>query len=72
MQASGVQVPLAPVGPMLAQATALWDGVAPARITVERPNDANALVTMTRDAGRSLSSVQPTVLFAGATGALKE
>ena len=72
VQASGVQVPLAPVGPMLAQATARWDGVAPARITVERPNDANALVTMTRDAGRSLSSVQPTVLFAGTTGALKE
>lgn len=70
--ASGNAAPLAPVGPMLTQAMARWDGAPPARINVERPNDANAIVSMTRDAGRSLSSVQPSVVFSGTTGAFKD
>lgn len=63
--------PLAPIGPMLAQASAHWHGAAPRRLTVEAPNKANATVAMAREEGRQIGTATPTVVFAGATGALK-
>ncbi|MDP9899778.1 PepSY-associated TM helix domain-containing protein [Variovorax ginsengisoli] len=69
-KASGSKVPLAPVAPMLAQASAHWDGAAVGRIVVHQPNDAHAVVSLTRAEGPQLSAEQPTMQFNGATGAL--
>jgi hypothetical protein len=69
-KASGNKVPLAPLAPMLAQASAHWNGAAVGRITVHQPNDANAVVSLTRAEGPQLSNDQPSMQFNGATGAL--
>lgn len=71
VKAADVTAPLAPLGPMLTQAVAHWDGTLPARIAVERPNDANAIVSLTRDAGRNLTAQPPTMVFSGTTGTLQ-
>ncbi|KAI3591187.1 iron-regulated membrane protein [Cupriavidus sp. U2] len=63
--------PLAAIGPMLAQATAHWQGAAPRRITVEAPNKANATVAVAREQGRQFGTTTPTVVFTGATGERK-
>ncbi|MCA3188197.1 PepSY-associated TM helix domain-containing protein [Cupriavidus sp.] len=63
--------PLAPVGPMLAQASAHWQGGAPHRLTIEAPNKANATVAVAREEGRQFGTTTPTVVFAGPTGELK-
>lgn len=68
VKASGIEAPLAPVGPMIRQAMAHWDGTTPARISIERPNDASAKVAVVRDAGRNMNSQAPTVVFDGTTG----
>jgi uncharacterized iron-regulated membrane protein len=68
--ASGTKAAMAPVAPMLAQASAHWDGAAVGRITVHVPNDANAVVTLRRAEGPRLSYDQPTMQFNGVTGAL--
>ncbi len=67
---SGERVALAPLGPMVAQAMAHWQGTPPGRITVNQPNDANATVIMTRQGGSTVSHKQPVMRFNGATGAL--
>ncbi|MGJ7527097.1 PepSY-associated TM helix domain-containing protein [Variovorax sp. GB1P17] len=67
---SGTKVPLAPITPMVAQASAHWDGAAVGRITVHLPNDANSVVSITRAEGPQLSYDQPSMQFNGATGAL--
>jgi len=69
-QAAGEKAPLAPIAPMLAQASAHWGGAAAGRITVHHPNDANAVVAITRAEGPRLSYDQPSMQFNGATGAL--
>ncbi|WP_423194469.1 PepSY-associated TM helix domain-containing protein [Cupriavidus sp. H18C2] len=63
--------PLAPIAPMIVQATAQWNGAAPRRIVVDAPNRANATVSVTREDGRNIRTVAPSVVFAGATGALQ-
>lgn len=63
--------PLAPIEPMLTQAVTHWQGMPPQRITVDQPNRANAVVSITRDAGRNINTAAPTMVFAGATGALQ-
>lgn len=63
--------PMAPVGPMLAQAMTHWHGMPPQRIAVEQPNNANASVSLTRAAGRDINSTAPTMVFSGTTGELK-
>ncbi|CAG9164459.1 PepSY-associated TM helix domain-containing protein [Cupriavidus pampae] len=68
VKASGEAVPLAPIGPMVRAAMAHWNGTQPARISIERPNDANAKVALLRDAGQSMNSQAPTVVFDGTTG----
>ena len=69
-KASGTKAQLAPVAPMLAQASAHWSGAPVGRITVHNPNDANAVVLLTRAEGPQLSYDQPSMQFNGATGAL--
>jgi uncharacterized iron-regulated membrane protein len=69
-KAAGQPVPLAAIGPMVAQASAHWGGAPVGRITVNNPNDANATVSLQRQDGRVISSSQPGVLFNGATGQL--
>ncbi|CAG2129072.1 PepSY-associated TM helix domain-containing protein [Cupriavidus plantarum] len=68
VKASGIEAPMAPIGPMVKQAIAHWDGTQPARISIERPNDASAKVAVLRDSGRSMNSQAPTVVFDGVTG----
>lgn len=63
--------PLAPIGPMLTQAAARWNGAPPQRIIVDRPNNANASVSLTREAGRSITDTAPAMVFSGTTGALQ-
>ncbi len=65
---AGLAAPLAPVGPMLAQASAHWGGAPVGRITVNHPNDANATVSLLRQDGHGMSSAQPSMLFNGVTG----
>ena len=60
--------PLADVAPMLLQAERAW-GAAPSRVVVTNPNDANARIELHRPAGQQLSNIEPTMTFAGATGA---
>lgn len=69
-KASGQSAPLAPIAPLLAQASQHWNGAAPGRIAVSRPGDANAVITVTRAAGREMASRAPTVQFNGVTGDL--
>jgi len=70
VKASGNKAPLAPIAPMMAQASAHWNGAAVGRITVHQPNDANAVVSLTRAEGPQLSYDKPSMLFNGTTGAL--
>ncbi len=67
---AGVAAPLAPIAPMLAQASAHWGGAPVGRITVNHPNDANATVSLLRQSGHDMSSAQPSMLFHGVSGAL--
>jgi len=67
---SGTKAALAPLAPMVAQATAHWDGAPVGRILVHQPNDANAVVSIARAEGRHLSYEQPSMQFNGTTGAL--
>jgi len=68
-KASGTEAPLAPIAPMVAQASSHWNGSPVGRITVHFPNDANAVVSITRAEGPQLSSDQPSMQFNGVTGA---
>ncbi|MES2584692.1 MAG: PepSY-associated TM helix domain-containing protein [Pseudomonadota bacterium] len=68
-KAAGVAAPLAPIGPMVEQAMAHWNGAPVGRITVNHPNDANATVSLLRQGGHDMSSLQPSMLFNGVTGA---
>ncbi|MDO9401545.1 MAG: PepSY-associated TM helix domain-containing protein [Polaromonas sp.] len=68
-KASGTKAPMAPIAPMLAQASAHWGGAPVSRITVNSPNDANAVVIVRRGDGAQMGSEQPTMQFDGVTGA---
>ncbi|HEX7866000.1 MAG TPA: PepSY-associated TM helix domain-containing protein [Variovorax sp.] len=70
VKAFGNKAPLAPIAPMMAQASAHWNGAAVGRITVHQPNDANAIVALTRAEGPQLSYDKPSMMFNGTTGAL--
>jgi len=69
-EASGRSAPLAPLAPMLADARMHWQGGSAGRVTVSRPNDANALVSFTRDEGDRISYGRgsPVRVYDGATG----
>ncbi|GGC01402.1 membrane protein [Oxalicibacterium flavum] len=67
---AGVAVPLAPLGPMIAQAQKHWGGGEVDRITVNNAGDANATVNISRQLGPKLSYLRQAVQFDGASGAL--
>ena len=67
---SGQAAPLTPLPPLLAQASSHWQGAAPGRIVIDYPGDANATIAVARQAGHAFSSIEPTMLFAGASGQL--
>lgn len=67
---AGSAAPLAPVGPLVAQASARWGAASVGRITVNNPNDAAATITVARQEGHGLSSSQPALVFDGASGRL--
>ncbi|TWI61164.1 putative iron-regulated membrane protein [Pseudoduganella lurida] len=62
--------PLAPIAPMLQEATRHWHGAPAGRVTVMFPNDANATVSITQQEGHGITSDLPTLVFNGVTGAL--
>ncbi|ONG58657.1 hypothetical protein BKE38_02425 [Pseudoroseomonas deserti] len=62
--------PLAPIGPMLAEAARRWDGGAPGRITVSNPGDAAATVQLVRAGHERVSTSAQSVTFDGVTGAV--
>jgi len=62
--------PLAPLGPMVAAASRLWNGAPVGRITVTNAGHANATVNMVLQEGRDMTQNLPNVTFAGATGAV--
>ena len=65
---SDERVPLAPIGPMLEQASRHWDGAAIGYLSVTLPGDRNATVTVTRALSSSVNTRAPTMAFNGATG----
>jgi len=67
---SGQAAPLAPVAPLVEQAARHWDGAQPGRIDITLPGDTNATIRVSRGAGKSLSSDEPSMRFDGVTGAL--
>jgi uncharacterized iron-regulated membrane protein len=67
---SGIAAPLVPMGPLVAQASARWNGAPVGRIAVNNPNDAAATITLSRQEGQDMSSSQPAMVFSGATGKL--
>ncbi|KAF1043267.1 MAG: hypothetical protein GAK35_02267 [Herbaspirillum frisingense] len=67
---AGVAAPLAPLGPVAAQAQQHWHGAGLATIVVNNPNDANATIVITRQRTRTLSYLQPGMVFEGVTGKL--
>ncbi|GAA6121600.1 PepSY-associated TM helix domain-containing protein [Acidovorax sp. FG27] len=71
-KAAGRPAALVPLGPLVEQAQARWQGAAASRAVVTFPGDANAAVTVYRDGQASLSSNQASVVFNGTTGQLLE
>jgi len=69
-EASGRRVPLAPVGPMLAEAERHFGGGRIGRVSIANPGDANAVVTIGRHDGDQLAYAATTATFDGATGRL--
>ncbi len=68
-QAAGVAAPLTPIAPLVRQAERQWGGKV-GRIAVNAPGDANAVITLSRAAGRDISTRQPSMDFDGVTGKL--
>jgi len=60
---------LAPLGPIAQQAEAHWNGARLATIVVNDPGHENASVVITRQRTRTLSYLQPAMVFDGVTGA---
>ena len=67
-EAANVPAPLAPIGPMLAEAARRWDGAAVGRIDVYRPGDANALIEFTVSDAEQLAFHRRKITFDGTTG----
>ena len=67
-EASNVPAPLAPIGPILAEAARRWDGDAVGRIDVYRPGDANALIELTSSDAAQIAFHRRKITFDGTTG----
>ncbi|WP_050466019.1 PepSY-associated TM helix domain-containing protein [Herbaspirillum chlorophenolicum] len=70
IQPAGVPAPLAPLKPIVEQARQHWNGAPLATIVINNPGDANATIVVTRQKTRTLSYLQPGMIFNGTTGAL--
>lgn len=68
--AASVSAPLAPIGPLLAEADRRWDGADVGRINVYRPGDANALIEFTSSDAAQIMFHRRKITFNGVTGAL--
>ncbi|WP_338770267.1 PepSY-associated TM helix domain-containing protein [Massilia sp. METH4] len=69
-RAARVSAALAPLGPMVEQASGAWNGAPVGRVTVAFPNDANATVSITQQTGHAINYDVPTLVFDGVTGKL--
>jgi uncharacterized iron-regulated membrane protein len=65
---AGVPAALTPLGPVAEQALRHWNGARLATIVVNNPGDANATIVVTREKMRTLSYLQPGMMFNGVTG----
>ncbi|MFJ3047231.1 PepSY-associated TM helix domain-containing protein [Herbaspirillum chlorophenolicum] len=70
IQPAGVPAPLAPLKPIVEQARQHWNGAPLATIVINNPGDANTTIVVTRQKTRTLSYLQPGMIFNGTTGAL--
>jgi uncharacterized iron-regulated membrane protein len=70
IQPAGVPALLAPLKPIVEQARQHWNGAPLATIVINNPGDANATIVVTRQKTRTLSYLQPGMIFNGTTGAL--
>jgi len=66
--ATGHAAPLAAIGPMMADATALWGGGTVRTIVIRNPNDAGATVTIQRSPADGLNARGASTVYSGATG----
>ena len=66
--AANVSAPLAPIGPILAEAARRWDGASPGRVDVYRPGDANALIELTSSDAAQIAFHRRKIIFDGTTG----
>ncbi|MGE4431978.1 MAG: PepSY-associated TM helix domain-containing protein [Sphingobium sp.] len=62
------RVPLAPIAPMLEQASRQWNGAAIGFFNVSLPGDRNATVTVSRALSSSVNNRAQTMVFDGVTG----
>lgn len=62
--------PLAPLGPMLAEASRIWHGAPVGRVTVTNPGHANATVSLVLQEGHDMTQALPNLTFDGVTGKL--
>jgi uncharacterized iron-regulated membrane protein len=62
--------PLAPLGPMLDEASRIWHGAPVGRITVNHPGRANASVNLVLQEGRDMTQHLPNLSFDGVSGKL--
>ena len=69
--ASGERVPLAPIGPMLAQVRAAWGDAPIGRVTITNPGDRTAQVEFGSGGSDRLAARGVTMIFDGATGTLR-
>lgn len=69
---SGAAAPLAPVGPLLAEASRLWEGGRAGGLAITNPGDASARVAVTRHDGDQLSYRGGRIVFDGVSGGLIE
>lgn len=67
-EAAGRPVPLAPIGPMLAEAERRFEGGRVGRVSIANPGDAHAIVTVSNHDGDQLAYSARTATFDGATG----
>lgn len=66
--ASDISAPLAPLGPLLEEASRRWDGAAVGRINIHRPGNTNALIEVTASDASQIAYQRRMITFDGVTG----
>jgi len=70
VERSGQPAPLAPLGPMFAEATAHWKGATVGGVRIVSPGDTTATVALTRSSADAIGSRGQTLIFSGTSGTL--